>query len=125
MEWGTPVQTKVLAIRRLFTVSAALSLLLCAAIVCALIASAVSISGCDTPSSKAINQIAQYGVATSKPLPDGHVRVFVVQYGNGREKQFGDQQLLAILPLLPQIDGLDELDLHDSSVSDASIVRIG
>jgi hypothetical protein len=64
----------------------------------------------------ALRTIADNGAAAMKS-PMG--RVFVAD-----GKRFGDRQLLAILPALPQVDNFNSLDLHGSSVTDAAVAQL-
>ena len=69
----------------------------------------------------AVRVIAEHGAAVSKPLPT--VTVLVLETG-GSEKWFGDQQLLAIIPVLGDVHKFAGLSLPGTSVSDESITQL-
>ena len=104
-------------IRRLLTLTLAASLLVCLAMAALLMRSLRKAPG-------AINAIARCGLAASERRPDGSIRVFLPETADGQEKRFGDQQFLAVLPLLQHIEGVNELDIHGSSVTDSAIAKL-
>jgi hypothetical protein len=63
--------------------------------------------------------IEQHGAAISKPIPN--VTVFVPRTSTDREKQFGDEQLRAIVPAMKELDKFSALNVSGSSVTDAGI----
>jgi hypothetical protein len=63
--------------------------------------------------------IEQHGAAISKPIPK--VTVFVPRTSIDREKQFGDEQLRAIVPAMKDLDKFNALNLSGSSVTDEGI----
>jgi hypothetical protein len=65
--------------------------------------------------------IAENGAAITKPRPT--VTVVVLETGGG-EKWFGDQHLLAIIPVLGDVHKFAGLSLPGTSVSDTSITQL-
>jgi hypothetical protein len=63
--------------------------------------------------------IEKHGAAISKPIPK--ITVFMPRTSNDREKQFGDEQLRAIVPAMKELDKFNPLNVSGSSVTDAGI----
>jgi hypothetical protein len=82
------------------------------------IAVAVAVGGCGRQAD-AVRVIEQNGAAISKPIPK--VTVAVPRTDIGREKNFGDEQLRAILPAVKELDKFNALSLAGSSVTDVGI----